>query len=285
MQLHRSPRHRRFAAAAALSAATVLAATACAPTGATAASLTTDNHIHELIPSDDGLSLLVGTHNGLFTVDLDSGDVAGPVGEHVIDLMGLTRADGELLASGHPGASGPQHLQGPNLGLIQSSDAGETWEAVSLEGVADFHALTYDPAAGTVVGVHAGQILISDDMGASWREGAEAESYDLLATSDGLLMTGISGLSVSTDAGESFQPVEDAPPLALLANADDAVIGVDLAGTLWRSGPGLQWTPEGTTPEQIHALTLLPNGEVIVATESGLQRTSDLGQSWRPLIP
>ena len=284
MQLHRSPRLRRIVATSALSATVLLAATACAPAGATAASLTTDNHIHKLVPSDDGQSLLVGTHNGLFTVDLESGDVAGPVGEHVIDLMGLTRADGELLASGHPGASGPQHLQGPNLGLIQSTDAGENWEAVALEGIADFHALTYDPSADAVVGAHAGQILISDDMGASWREGAAADPYDLLATSDGLLMTSFAGLHVSADAGESFQPVEGAPSLVLLANVEDTVIGVDLDGTLWRSEPGMQWTAEGTTPEQIHALTLLPGGEVVVATESGLQRTSDLGQSWRPLV-
>ena len=284
MKLHRSPRLRRIAATSALSATILLVATACAPVGATAESLTTDNHIHKLMPSDDGQSLLVGTHNGLFSVDLESGDVEGPVGEHVIDLMGLTRADDRLLASGHPGASGPQHLEGPNLGLIQSSDAGETWEAVSLEGVADFHALTYDSAAGSVVGAHAGQILISDDMGASWREGAAADPYDLLATGDALLMTSFDGLSVSTDAGESFQPVEGAPPLVLLADADETVVGVDLAGTLWRSEPGMQWTPEGTTPEQIHALALLPGGEVIVATESGLQRTSDLGQSWEPLV-
>lgn len=283
MQLHRSPRLRRIAATSALSATILLAATACAPAGATAASLTTDNHIHKLMPSD-GQSLLVGSHNGLFSVDLESGDVEGPVGEHVIDLMGLTRTDDGLLASGHPGASGPQHLQGPNLGLIQSSDAGETWEAVSLEGVGDLHALTYDSAAGTVVGAHAGQILISDDMGASWREGAAADPYDLLATSDGLLMTSFAGLGISTDAGESFRPVEGAPSLVLLAGAEDTVVGVDLDGTLWRSEPGMQWTAQGTTPEQIHALTLLPGGDVIVATESGLQRTSDLGQSWRPLV-
>lgn len=284
MQLHRSPRLRRIAATSALSVTILLAATACAPAGATAASLTTDNHIHKLMPSDDGQSLLVGTHNGLFSVNLASGEVEGPVGEHVIDLMGLSRADDGLLASGHPGASGVQHLEGPNLGLIQSSDAGETWEAVSLEGVADFHALTYDSAANAVVGAHSGQILISDDMGASWREGAAADPYDLLATSEGLLMTSFAGLSVSTDTGESFQPVEGAPSLALLANAEDTVIGVDLNGTLWRSEPEMQWAPVGTTPEQIHALALLPGGEVIVATESGLQRTSDLGQSWQPLV-
>ncbi|SDS33155.1 WD40/YVTN/BNR-like repeat-containing protein [Agrococcus carbonis] len=284
MHILRTPRSRRFAATSALSATVLLVATGCAPAGATAASLTTDNHIHQLVPSDDGQSLLVGTHNGLFSVDLESGDVAGPVGEHVIDLMGLTRADDRLLASGHPGASGPQHLEGPNLGLIQSLDGGETWDSVSLEGIADFHALTYDPAAGAVIGAHAGQMLISDDMGTSWREGAAADPFDLLATTDGLLMTSITGLSISTDGGESFQADEDAPPLVLLAGGDDASVGVALDSTVWHLEPGGEWVPVGTTPEQIHALTLLPSGDLIVATESGLQRSSDLGQSWQPLV-
>jgi len=283
MQLLHTPRLRRIAATSALSATILLVATACAPAGATADSLTADNHIHQLMPSADGQSLLAGTHNGLFAVDLDSGDVTGPVGEQVIDLMGLTRADDGLLASGHPGTSGPQPLQGPSLGLIQSLDQGATWESVSLEGTADFHALTYDPATGTVVGAQAGQILISDDMGATWRQGAAADPYDLLAASDGLLMTDNAGLSISTDAGESFQAVDEAPALVLLAGADDTTIGVDLDGAVWRSDSGGQWTAEGTTPEQIYALTLMPSGEVIVATESGLQRTSDFGQSWRPL--
>lgn len=285
MQLHRSTRLRRIALPAALSAAVVLAATACAPVGAPADSLLTDNHIHELVPSADDQSLLVGSHNGLFSVDLESGDIAGPVGEHVIDLMGLTRTGDDLIASGHPGTSGTQQLRGPNLGLIQSSDAGETWEAVSLEGVADFHSLAYDPVAEAVIGAHAGKIVISDDMGVSWRDGAAADPYDLLATSAGLLMASVDGLMVSTDTGESFQPLEGAPSLVLLASAEDTVIGVDLDGTLWRSEPEGEWVPVGTTPAQIHALTILPNSEVIVATESGLHRTSDLGQTWRSLLP
>lgn len=272
---------RRFAVAA-LSTTVALTLAGCASAGASAASLTADNHIHNLIPSDDGQSLLVGSHKGLFTVDLDSGDVAGPVGENVVDLMGLAPTDDGLIASGHPGPS-TQDLQGPSVGLITSADAGETWEAVSLEGVADFHALTYDRASGTMTGAYGERLLISDDDGATWREGAAAAPYNLLATTSGLMMTSADGLSVSTDAGESFQPVEGAPPLVLLASDGDTVIGVDLDGSIWLRDAGGQWTAQGATPEQAHALALTPGGEAIVATAAGLQRTSDLGQTWQPL--
>lgn len=57
-----------------------------------------------------------------------------------------------------------------------------------------------------------------------------------------------------------------------------------LDGTVWQSESGGGWAPVGTTPEQIHVLTLLPCGGLVVATESGLQRTSDLGQSWQSLV-
>lgn len=284
MHTHRPSNLRRVSVAAALCTAIALAASACASGSPSAGSLTEDNHIHKLIPSDDGQSLLVGSHNGLFTVDLDSGDVAGPVGENVVDLMGLSATDDGLIASGHPGTSGTQRLQGPNVGLIRSADGGETWDAVSLEGVADFHALTYDASAGTMIGAYGERLLISDDDGATWREGAAAEPYDLLATPSGILMTSFDGLSVSTDGGESFQPVEGAPQLALLASDGDTVIGVDLDGVLWWQEAGAAWAAQGATPEQVHALTL-SGDDVIVATAAGLQRSSDRGQTWQALAP
>lgn len=276
---------RRLATAAVLCAAAAAAISGCASTTAPAEALTADNHIHDLVPDPDGQTLLIGSHNGLFTVDVSSGAVAGPVGEQSIDLMGLAAADGALIASGHPGSAGAQQLRGPNVGLIRSDDEGESWEAVSLDGLADFHALAYDPEARSIIGAHAGQILLSDDMGATWREGAAVDPYDLLATDRGLLMTSVAGLASSPDGGESFQQVEGAPAVVLLAATEDTVIGVDLEGTLWRSGPDGQWAAEGAAPGQVFALAALPSGDVIVSTESGLQRTSDLGQSWQPLIP
>ncbi|MGC5077782.1 WD40/YVTN/BNR-like repeat-containing protein [Agrococcus sp. DT81.2] len=283
--MHSSYSHRRRRAIAAAATCTAVAAltAACASPAATADALTDDNHIHELLPSADGGSLLVASHNGLFTVDLSSEEVEGPIGEHSIDLMGLTVAGESLLASGHPGTTGPQHLEGPNVGLIRSDDLGENWEAVSLGGIADFHALTFDQATGSVIGSHAGQLLISEDMGSTWRQGAAADAYDLLATDHGLLMTTFTGLQRSQDDGGTFRPVEDAPAVVLIASAGDTVVGVDVDGTLWQTDSSDQWSAVGTAPEQVFALTSLDSGDLVVATRSGLQRTSDLGQTWHPL--
>ena len=98
-------------------------------------------------------------------------------------------------------------------------------------------------------------------------------------------MTSFDGLSISTDTGMTFQLIDDAPSLVLLAGDDDEIIGVDLDGTVWRSEPQGGWSPVGTTPAQIHALVLLPSGEMVIATESGLQRSSDLGQTWHLMAP
>ncbi|WP_306232141.1 WD40/YVTN/BNR-like repeat-containing protein [Agrococcus beijingensis] len=281
--MHTTPRiGRRLLAAAAL--CTAIGALASCAALAPSASLTDDNHVHELATTADGQSLLVSTHDGLFTVDLTDGEVSGPVGNQRIDLMGLTVADEALLASGHPGTSGAQELRGPNVGLIRSDDHGESWDAVSLEGVADFHALTYDPEAQTIIGSHAAQLYISEDMGSTWREGAATDAYDLLATDQGLLMTSFAGLSRSLDGGGTFEPVSGAPALVLLGGSGDAVVGVDQQGALWQSGPDERWNAGGTTPEQIFALTQLPDGDVVVAGASGLQRTSDRGQTWQPLL-
>ncbi|MGC5078128.1 WD40/YVTN/BNR-like repeat-containing protein [Agrococcus sp. DT81.2] len=277
-------RRRRVATAAALSALVALTAAACAPADSAVEALAADNHIHRLVPSTDGTALMLGTHNGLFTVDLATGETAGPVGGNVVDLMGLTAADGALLASGHPGASGEPPLQGPNLGFIRSDDGGETWEAMSLAGVADFHSLTYDGASDTFVGAAAGQILTSDDGGSTWRQGAAANPYDLLATESGLLMTSADGLSRSSDGGSSFEPVDGAPPVALLGADGETVTGIEPDGQLWRSGPDGRWTRAGAAPEPMSAMAVLPGGDVVVATASGLLQSGDLGGTWRSII-
>lgn len=80
------------------------------------------------------------------------------------------------------------------------------------------------------------------------------------------------GLSVSTDAGERFQPADGAPQLVLLTSNDDSVID----DTLWRKESGARWTVQGSTPEQVHAIAI-SGDDVIVGTAAGLRRTSDMG--------
>lgn len=68
-----------------------------------------------------------------------------------------------FLGSGRPDAAGFRQGKPARLGLIESTDAGDSWASRSLSGEVDFHALassqgtTYDWDAGT------GRLLASTD--------------------------------------------------------------------------------------------------------------------------
>ncbi len=57
----------------------------------------------------------------------------------------------------------------PLLGLIESSNAGRSWESISLLGKADFHVL--HARGSQVVGYDAsgGRLMVSADGGRTWR--------------------------------------------------------------------------------------------------------------------
>ncbi len=66
---------------------------------------------------------------------------------------------GTFLGSGHPDPR-EEDVRPPLLGLIESTDRGQSWERLSLHGEADFHALQaahgrvygYDATSGTFIG-------------------------------------------------------------------------------------------------------------------------------------
>lgn len=110
---------------------------------------TTVAHIHALgvNPADD--SLFAATHSGLFRFD-DQG-VATRVSDNHQDTLGFTVVGPDhFLASGHPDMSGRLAGQPALLGLVESTDAGQSWANVSLSGEADFHGLSV--VNGTVYG-------------------------------------------------------------------------------------------------------------------------------------
>lgn len=81
--------------------------------------------------------------------------------------MGFTAAGADhFYASGHPGPS--DDLPNP-VGLIESTDAGETWQPLSPTGESDFHTLG---AAGNQVYGFNGQLIGTDD-GRNWTPGAQ----------------------------------------------------------------------------------------------------------------
>ncbi|MDS2173295.1 hypothetical protein Q7C18_11340 [Nesterenkonia sp. CL21] len=241
-------------------------------------------HIHGLgVDPSDG-ALLIATHYGLFRM----GDGAPERVSEVQDFMGFTVVDEDrLLASGHPG----QGQDAPsNLGLIESTDGGATWEEVSLGGEADFHGL--DAVGERVYGVDStsgGQLMVSDDGGETW------ESPDVPAMAgvavdprdpDTLLATTPDGPMLSTDGGQSVTALEDAP-LLLIADwaADGTLYALDPAaglhrsdddGATWDEVPGSAELPEGY-PEAVYGVDA---DELWVAVEGSVLHSTDGGESF-----
>ena len=249
-------------------------------------------HIHELVPDPSDGVLLVATHEGLYRVTPGDGSgpqVSGPIGGLDFDPMGFTIADNISYASGHPGPTTPITFGSPNLGLITSTDLGNTWATVSLKGETDFHALTVSTeteGAPRVFGYDAstGRVERSSDGGLSWRPGAVIDARDMLAVGNLLYATTADGLAVSDDDGATFALEPDAPRLYLIAsNADKELAGVDTAGTLWMRGTGRAWVRGGTVEGIPQALTTDEN-RVYVADDRGIAFTDDGGASWTVML-
>ncbi|CAM3679861.1 F510_1955 family glycosylhydrolase [Smaragdicoccus niigatensis] len=193
-------------------------------------------HIHALTINTDG-ELLAGTHEGLFAINATGR--SSHVGRSNDDLMGLAGISGTktLYASGHPGSANPG---ADPLGLIVSTDGGQTWAPKSREGQSDFHALG---AAGTLVlGFDGTNILVSDDSGATWTTGAKLDVTSLAVFEPSIFAATGDGVKVSSDNGKTFDAIEGAPKMRLLSAATDgSVWGVDVEGYAWRTQDGQNW--------------------------------------------
>jgi hypothetical protein len=254
-------------------------ATTAAATGALPAA-----HVHGVaIDPGDG-TLLLATHEGLMKVG-DGGETtaAGPV----VDLMGFTvTGPDHYLASGHPGLR--TDLPQP-VGLIESTDGGETWTSLSRAGESDFHALTALGEAG-VLG-YDGVLRRSPD-GRTWEQlGIPTEPHTLATTPDGgtVLATTAQGLLSSTDAGTTWVAVEGAPLLQVVAWADaDTAVGVDPAGAVWIStdaaGTWQQTADLGAAPHAVAAAAADGTIRVAAVTDAGLAESLDGGATFTTLL-
>ncbi|MDK3256637.1 F510_1955 family glycosylhydrolase [Blastococcus capsensis] len=238
-------------------------------------------HVHGLgiDPADD--TLYAGTHYGLVRISPD-GELTR-IADRVQDFMGFTVVGPEhYLASGHPGAG----QDGPgNLGLIETTDGGQTWETLSLAGDADFHAL--DAADGVIYGYSGGRLLVSED-GVDWADRGEMRIADLAADPTDpqrVLATTEAGLVLSEDAGKNFTAVPDAPLLVLadFAPDGDSTVGVAPDGTVYGSTDGgLTWAERGTVDGAPEALTV-DGDEVYVAVGGAVLASTDGGATFTEL--
>lgn len=250
------------------------------PAGAATGQGLPSEHVHGVAfnPADDKVYL--ATHDGLFRYDETEPVRVGPV----IDLMGFTAAGpNHFYSSGHPG---PGVDMANPVGLIESTDAGQTWSTLSREGETDFHTLTASQAG--VAGYDGSAVLTTAD-GHSWTTlEAPVAPFALAASPDGttLLATSPSGPARSTDGGTTWNVDPEAPVLQLAYFADDqSAVGVAPDGRVFLStDAGATWDARGTvgeTPQAVTARTQPDDElEILVVTEAALLRSVDSGMTF-----
>lgn len=236
-------------------------------------------HVHGLGVNPADGALFVASHNGLFRAARDEAE-ARPVGSGGKDVMGFSIVGpNRFIGSGHPGDF--ENLP-PNLGLIASSDAGKTFQPVSLLGEVDFHVLR--GAGPRIYGFDSlsGRFFVSRDAGRTWsKQRAPGALLDLAVaprnpgrlvatTDDGLLSSGDGGrtwrrlgkqialpaperlfilsqdgeVAVSPDGGRHFQRAGDVPgePVAFVGAGSELYVALADNRIMRSTNGGATWT-------------------------------------------
>jgi hypothetical protein len=244
-------------------------------------------HVHGLgINPGDG-ALYAATHTGLFIVR--DGDASRVADRHQ-DTMGFKVVGPDhFIASGHPDFQDPKLLKAgrpPLLGLVESRDAGRTWEPASLLGEVDFHVL--ELAHATVYGFDAtsGRFMVSRDR-RRWQTRSTTTLVDFaVSPRDGqvILATTERGLMRSADGGRQWRPA-GGPAIALLDwTRPEALWGVADDGRLWASADaGRTWQRRGELGGPPEAFLAQADTLYAAVDEQGIRSSSDGGASWRTL--
>lgn len=271
---------RRSFLGVALGATAALVLTGCAATAPAPTPQATPSssiaHVHGIVPDPAGDGFLIGTHDGIYTVNAD-GELGASVDGPGFDAMGLTVVDDVLLASGHPGPDTPPDLGAPHLGIIRSTDGARTWTPMAFTGSKDFHVLTAAPD-GTVFGLStdSAELLHSPDAGASWvPTGASVEAFNLTVDAENRLIASTTdGLLTSADAGATFGAWPGTPPLIALLNSSPdrkRIVGVATDLTVWVTAAGSdEWTQVGAAGDGPEAIAITNDGDILIAGASGI---------------
>ena len=282
----RSAGRRRWwrSALPAIGAALVLAAAGCGGSGDTASSggLT---HVHGLGVNPSDGALMIATHTGLFRLSPDAG-APTRVGDRHQDTMGFAVVGPDrFLGSGHPDLRDDLP---PLLGLIRSTDAGRSWQSVSLLGRADFHRIRV--AGATVIAIDAtnGLLMVSPDMGGTWRRlqppGPLVDVAPDPSNPRRLVATTADAALASLDGGGNWRRLEG--PAGLIAwPSRNRLYLVDAQGRVSvSSGGGDDLRAVGAIGGEPAALAA--DGSTLFAArhDGVILRSRDEGRSWETIL-
>jgi photosystem II stability/assembly factor-like uncharacterized protein len=237
-------------------------------------------HIHGLgvDPADD--TLYVATHFGL--VHVDGTGKPTRVADRWQDTMAFTVVGpGHFLGSGHPDMTEdlPSHL-----GLIESTDAGQSWTALALQGEADFHIL--EPAGDVLYAYDAatGRLLSTEDR-KQFDEILTADLISVAATKSDLFATTGKGRIVRIDVPTGQTRELGGPVTAYLdTTADGDLAGIGPDGVVRISDDaGKTWQEAGSIGGQPAAFTITEQGWYAATSEEAF-RSSDNGSTWEQVL-
>jgi photosystem II stability/assembly factor-like uncharacterized protein len=239
-------------------------------------------------PSDG--ALFIATHSGLYRVG-EGEQSAERVGERLQDTMGFTVIGPDrFLGSGHPDLREARDMGlPPHLGLIESIDAGESWDPVSLLGEADFHVLRQ--AGERIYGYDSSndRLLASRDQGRSWVSLERPGPIVDLAVAPGgperIVIASAGGaeegLLESRDGGRRWTRIGEAVGLLVWPAPDQLFLLTGEGRVLVSTDGGRRFEPRGTIGGEPAALVASGQRQLYVALHDGTIKTSnDGGNTW-----
>jgi hypothetical protein len=248
-------------------------------------------HAHGLaVDSGDG-ALYVMTSRGMFWIK--SPEWAERVGgDSYQDSRGLIAVSpGEFLAGGRPDLRDRVSGFAPQYsGLIRSRDAGKTWRAVSLAGVADFQVL--EAKGGAIYGFDAvsGGFMVSQDAGKTWETRSTPDALLDFAVNPGnanqIYGVTLDSVIQSTDGGRTWRAQDPIKLRHLVWPDQNQLWGVDEAGGVhFSADAGLTWQLQGALAgpaEAFHATSVTLYAAVHDdATGTVIYVSHDGGKTWQ----
>ncbi len=169
------------------------------------------------------------------------------------------------------------------MGLIESLDAGKTWNERSLGGTADFHGI--ETSAGVIYGwdITEGRLMASPD-GQQWEMRSRDGIIDFaVSPSDptALLAVSATGMLRSADGGRHFTPVENEPAVHLLDWGSSGLFGTTAEGAVFESGnSGASWEHRGIAGGEPTAFSVVAERLLVAVSDGRILSSGNAGATW-----